>query len=171
MATGCPHPLAIDFKQECPLEHAARAEYGAHWILAHKWHFGEWFAVSAEEAIDAIQKAIAWAISEAEHPYELLGPQPTNRLELGEWLINCRMREQAYKSQPYRMPERRQRAATLASQRARHAWKAKRIEIAKPKWHDHQFTVEDISRECGLSRRTLYNELGPRWEDESAQHA
>ncbi len=60
----------------------------------------------------------------------------------------------------------RQARASSASQKARTRRKLQKLAIARPKWHDKAFTVEQISAEAGLSRRTLYNELGSRWEND-----
>lgn len=65
----------------------------------------------------------------------------------------------------------KQARATTASQKKRARQKLEKLSIARPKWRDKSFTVDQIAAECGLSRRTLYTELGPRWESEKgAQH-
>lgn len=64
----------------------------------------------------------------------------------------------------------KQARATTASQKKRTRQKLEKLAIARPKWRDRSFTVDQIAAESGLSRRTLYNELGPRWESEGAQH-
>ena len=56
--------------------------------------------------------------------------------------------------------------ATSASRKKREDRKVKKLAVARPLWHDRNFTVPQIEAESGLSRRTLYNELGPRWEAE-----
>jgi AraC-like DNA-binding protein len=65
----------------------------------------------------------------------------------------------------------RQRRAVTASQAAREHRKAKRLREARPMWSDRDYTVDQIAEKVGLSRRTLYNSLGPRWEDAGVQHA
>lgn len=66
----------------------------------------------------------------------------------------------------------RTREATQAAAVARRSITDEKLAIARPKWRDRNFTADQISAECGLSRRTLYTSLGPRWEsEEGAQHA
>ncbi len=171
MAIGCPHPLVIEFTAPCPIPEVSRAEYGAHWLLALKWHFGEWFSATREEAVDAVEKAIAWAISGDDHCYNLLGPEPEDRAELGERLINARAREQAYMTQPNRKSGKRQQAATLASRLVRAKRKAARLDKIRDRWHDRAYDTEELLKEAGLSRRTVYNELKARFPDERIEHA
>lgn len=56
-------------------------------------------------------------------------------------------------------------AATRGSVAVRQLRSAPKIEQARLLWRDSNYTVEQISQQVGLSRRTLYNALGPRWED------
>ncbi len=171
MATGCPHPLVIEHTATCEISHVARAEYGAHWLLATKWHFGEWYRVELAEAIDAVTRAVAWAASDSEHCHELLGPQPIDYHEEREWLIACRAREQAYMAQPNRKSGKRQQAATLASRLRRALRKAERIDKIRDRWHDRAYDTDELIKEAGLSRRTVYNELKARFPDERIDHA
>lgn len=61
--------------------------------------------------------------------------------------------------------------ATAASRKKREERKVRQLAVARPLWHDRSYTVNQIALECGLSRRTLYDALGPRWETEKgAQH-
>lgn len=65
----------------------------------------------------------------------------------------------------------RQARAVSASQRARARRKADRLARIRDRWRDGNYTVDQLSEESGLSRRTLYNELGPRFDDAGAEHA
>jgi AcrR family transcriptional regulator len=58
------------------------------------------------------------------------------------------------------------RANAIANKRLRNAPK---LERARALWGDPDYTVDQIAARVGLSRRTLYNALGRRWED--VQHA
>ena len=64
----------------------------------------------------------------------------------------------------------KQARATDASSKRRARRKLEALAIARPKWRDRAYTVKQIATECGLSRRTLYNELGSRWETKMVQH-
>lgn len=55
--TASPYPLTLSFELECYM--AERAERLAHQQLAHKRLAGEWFDVSAEDAILAVKDAVA----------------------------------------------------------------------------------------------------------------
>lgn len=63
----------------------------------------------------------------------------------------------------------KQSRATDASQKVRARRKLQKLSIARPKWQDKSFTVDQIAEECGLSRRTLYNELGARWPNDAGK--
>jgi hypothetical protein len=44
-----------------------------------------------------------------------------------------------------------------------------KIERARRLWGDSDWTVDDIAAAVGLSRRTLYYALGPRWVVDEAK--
>jgi hypothetical protein len=60
----------------------------------------------------------------------------------------------------------RQARATTAAQRARARAKAVALDKIRDRWRDRAYDTDALLAEAGLSRRTIYNELGPRFEDE-----
>jgi hypothetical protein len=166
MATGCPHPLVIEHAIPCGAAYSARAECGTHWLLAEKRRNGEWFRVSSAEAADAAQRAVAWASSGSGDFHELLGPAPADIDGRERWMLSWCAKQEAHGKFINRRFDKRQIIATDAAAAAKRKRTAEKILIARPKWHDKAFTVEQISAESGLSRRTLYNELGSRWEND-----
>jgi hypothetical protein len=65
----------------------------------------------------------------------------------------------------------KQTRAVTASQRVRARRKTERLARIRDKWRDRDYTVDQLSEESGLSRRTLYNALGPRFDDAANEHA
>jgi AraC-like DNA-binding protein len=65
--------------------------------------------------------------------------------------------------------QEKQHRAVTAARAAKNRRTAVKVLRAEPLWRDRNYTVDQIAAEVGLSRRTLYNALGPRWED--VQHA
>ncbi len=65
----------------------------------------------------------------------------------------------------------RQTRAVTAAQRARAKRKAERLDKIRDRWHDRAYDTDDLLREAGLSRRTVYNELKARFPDERIEHA
>jgi hypothetical protein len=55
-------------------------------------------------------------------------------------------------------------AATLGATTVRRIRNAPKLERARAIWRNPDYTVDQIATHVGLSRRTLYLALGPRWE-------
>lgn len=58
LRTGSSRRLELLFTTPAPDGIAVDIERRAHWLLREKKTHGEWFAVSAKEAIDAVQRAL-----------------------------------------------------------------------------------------------------------------
>lgn len=59
LRTGHSRPIELLFTEEVAEESAIDIERRAQWLLRDKKTHGEWFAVSAKAAIDALKRAIA----------------------------------------------------------------------------------------------------------------
>ena len=65
----------------------------------------------------------------------------------------------------------RQTRAVTAAQRSRAKRKAERLDKIRDRWHDRAYDTDELLKEAGLSRRTVYNELKARFPDERIEHA
>jgi hypothetical protein len=120
-------------KVEVPADKAADAEAYAHSLLAAHEESSEWFKCDAETAIQAVAETSARV--KADLPLDT-PDRP--------WLANSK------------------RGLIKASQR-RADRTQEALKIALTMWFDPQLTVKEISKRCGLSRHTLYDNLPPRF--------
>lgn len=119
---------------EVPDEQAAAIEAYTHGLLQKSLRGGEWFSCSADDAIRAVDEAVE------RHVAGLPMPEPSG------W-----------------RRARQNRGILLASQR-RAEQTTEKLKIAIPLWFgDLDVTVKEISRRCGISTRTLYDRLPPRF--------
>lgn len=65
----------------------------------------------------------------------------------------------------------RQGRAVTASQRKREKIRKAAIDKIRDRWHDRAYDTDELIKESGLSRRTVYNELKARFPDERIEHA
>lgn len=65
----------------------------------------------------------------------------------------------------------RQARATTASERARAKRKEARLALIRGRWHDRAYDTDELIKESGLSRRTVYTALKARFPDERIEHA
>ncbi len=65
----------------------------------------------------------------------------------------------------------RQARATTASERARAKRKKAALDKIRDRWHDRAYDTDELIKEAGLSRRTVYSELKARFPDERIEHA
>ncbi len=69
-------------------------------------------------------------------------------------------------SEPNRKSGKRQQEATLAPRIIRAKRKAERLDKIRDRWHDRAYDTDELIKEAGLSRRTVYNELKARFPDD-----
>jgi hypothetical protein len=62
--------------------------------------------------------------------------------------------------------------ATTAAQRKKAKAKAEKLNRIRDRWHDPNYDTDDLIRESGLSRRTVYDALKARFPDDAGlEHA
>lgn len=78
LRTGHSRPIELLYSEPLPDVEATDIERRAHWLLRDKKTHGEWFAVSAKAAIDALKRAVAEG-GEGEKDSPLVGRPPLKR--------------------------------------------------------------------------------------------
>lgn len=170
LQVGSPIPMVLVASRPCPMDYAAKAEHGAHRLLGEFWLKGEWFAVTPDVAVDAVERALPWAKSGGQYLSDLVGPEPDANDEGAwkAWRAKCMSLSRATLRKTGKGTGAKSGSIAAAATRAR--LREPKLDEARPLWGlpPGEVSGAEIAKRVRLSLRLLHKHLGTRTDAREA---